>query len=234
MVLILSNVEDPRTPCGGAEYPGRFDGALAAQLDLTDEPVTRTQALSYFGQSRNGHAIAYEVIFSPPRSWSILWGICEPDVRHSMDTAYAAAITSTMKYIEENISYTRRGRNGVRQIDADILWAQFEHHADPRGRPDRHTHVLIDTKVRGSDEQWGHLDVRPLRYNAEADTFQAIFKSAVTIHSRDIVGLSLEERPPFEVGEKPRLEVAGMPDELITKFFGESVSNWQDSDWQFL
>lgn len=234
MVLILSNVEDPRTPCGGAENPGRFDGALAAQLDLAYEPVTRTQALNNFSQSKKGHTIAYELIFSPPHSWSILWGLSEPDVRDSMDTAYTAAITSTMKYVEENISYTRRGRNGVRQIDADILWAQFEHFSDRHRRPDRHTHVLIDTKVRGSDGQWGHLDVRPLRNNAEANTFQAVFKSAVAIHSRNAVGLSLEERPPFESGEKPRLEVAGVPDELILKFFGKSVSSWQDSDWQFL
>lgn len=234
MVLILSNIEDPRKPCGGSEYPGRYKGALAAPLGLTHQPVTRTQALAHFGKSRNGLAIAYEVIFSPPHSWSILWGLSEPDTRQSMEAAYSAAMTQTMEYVEEQLSYTRRGRNGTAQIDASLLWAQFEHFSDWHERPDRHTHVLIDTKVRGSDGQWGQLDVRPLRGNAEAETFQVVFASSIARHSRETVGLSFENRPPFEPGENARFEVAGVPDTLIVEFFGQSTSSWQESDWRVL
>ncbi|MBH0775603.1 MobF family relaxase [Nocardia bovistercoris] len=234
MVLILHNVEDPRKPCGGAESPGHYNGALATSLGFAHQTVTRTQALTNFAQTRNGLAIAYEIVFSPPHSWSIMWGLSESDTVQLMEKAYSAAIDRTMKYVEEQLSYTRRGPNGVRQIDASLLWAQFEHFSDRRERPDRHTHVVIDTTVRGSDEHWGQLDVRPLRNNAEAGTFQAIFESAIAAHSSQMVGLAFEERAAFEPGEKTRFEVAGVPDELITNFFGRSVSSWQESDWQVL
>ncbi|QIS15038.1 MobF family relaxase [Nocardia arthritidis] len=234
MVLILHNIEDPRTPCGGVESPGHYKGALATSLGFADKTVTRTQALAHCAQTRNGLAIAYEIVFSPPHSWSIMWGLSESDTVQLMEKAYVAAIDRTMKYVEEQLSYTRRGLNGIRQIDASLSWAQFEHFSDRRERPDRHTHIIIDTTVHGSDGQWSQLDVRPLRSNAEAGTFQAIFESAIAAYSSQMVGLAFEERAAFEPGDKARFEVSGVPDELITNFFGRSVSSWQESDWQVL
>ncbi|MEC3952575.1 MobF family relaxase [Nocardia sp. CDC153] len=234
MVLIISNIADPRSPCGGAEEPGHYGGALAASLDLLDRPVTRAEALTFFSQGHSGSRIAYEIVLSPPRSWSIIWGLGDSEVRQSLETSHAAALVYAMAYVEKELSYTRRGRNGIAQIDASLLWAQFDHFSDWHERPDRHAHVLISAQVLGSDGQWGQLDVRPLRRNAEAETFQAAFRSSLAQHTRRAVGLRLESRPPFEFGEEPRLEFEGVPDELIMKFFGESVSSWRESDWRVL
>lgn len=143
MVLILSGLPDPRIPCGGSEEAGEYGGALAAHLDLTGKAVTRDQALDYFGRRPDSSTIAYELIFSPPRSWSITWALAGPEVIQSLEACFAAAIAQTLDYVEKSLSYTRRGRNGIRQIDASILWARFDHFSDRHERPDRHAHILI-------------------------------------------------------------------------------------------
>ena len=46
--------------------------------------------------------------------------------------------------------------------------------------------------------------------------------------------MRIEKRDPFPFDDEPRFEFVGVPDELIVRFFGESVSSWRESDWRSL
>lgn len=218
---IITSTANVATGCGGVTSAGRFGGSLAAQLQLLNQPIELNDVLARFNDVCVGPTAAYEIVLSPPRSWSILWGLAESETRDSLDRAHASATEATMKYVEQQLSFTARGPNSVAQLDATgLLWARFDHYADNLARPSRHAHVLIGTRVIGSDRQWGNIDPRQIQANEEAETFEAVFTGRLVGFSQEIVGLRFEHRQPSRPGELPRTEVVGIPDELITKFFG--------------
>ncbi|BCK53193.1 MobF family relaxase [Nocardia wallacei] len=207
--------------CMDPSAEGTFRGLLAKERGLAHREVSPWAALEGFRQTPTGTVAAYELVFSPPRSWSIVWGLADRDTDGAnLDRAHAAAVTATMEYVEHEYTYTRRGVNGVRQIDTTgLLWAQFEHFADGLGRPDRHTHAMIGARVVGSDGEWGPLDPRPLLQVEEAGLFDAYYRGRLVGFSREFVGMRFEEREPNHPGDESRLEVVGVPDELIASFF---------------
>ena len=102
----------------------------------------------------------FDLVFSPPKSVSYLWGVGGDKVRVAIELAHLQAVESTMAYLEDTAVYTRRGKNGVRQQDVagGLIYTRFRHYDSRDGDPQLHDHVVVSNKVLGTDEKWGTLD----------------------------------------------------------------------------
>src|ERR1700722_2007443 len=68
-----------------------------------------------------------------------------------------------MAFVEDHAAFTRRGHNGVLQVDTEgLLAASFVHRTSRAADPQLHTHVLVANKVRAEDGAWLALDAREL------------------------------------------------------------------------
>ena len=86
--------------------------------------------------------------------------------RAGIEQAHAAAVADTLAWLEDHATYTRVGRNGVRQVEVrGLIAAAFTHRDSRAGDPDLHTHVAVSNKVQTLDGRWlaldGRLSTRP-------------------------------------------------------------------------
>jgi conjugative relaxase-like TrwC/TraI family protein len=151
----------------------------------------------------------YDLTFPPVKSVSVLWAIAPRDVAQQIERAHQDAVGDTLRWLEDNATYTRRGRGGVAQVDVTGLVATAFTHRDSRaGDPDLHTHVAISNKVQALGGTWLALDGRQLyqanvaaseRYNTRLETLLG-----------DQLGIVFAERPDGEPGKRPVREIGGI------------------------
>jgi hypothetical protein len=55
----------------------------------------------------------YDLVFSPPKSVSLLHALGSEEVRHAVNQAHLAAWQAALSYLEEQACVTRKGKNGV-------------------------------------------------------------------------------------------------------------------------
>lgn len=115
------------------------------------------------GQQPRKTVAGYDLVFTPSKSISVLWGLGDPATREAITKAHTQAWQDTLAWIESEGALTRGGAGGVRQIDTHGLTAVAFDHLDSRaGDPNLHTHVAVSTKVLGVDGIWRALDGRVL------------------------------------------------------------------------
>ncbi|WP_423464239.1 MobF family relaxase [Promicromonospora sp. MS192] len=135
-------------------------------------PVTDTEVATWLakrGQQPRRAVAGYDLVFTPSKSISVLWGLGNPATREAITRAHTDAWQDTLAWIEAEGALTREGAGGVRQIDTHGLTAVAFDHLDSRaGDPNLHTHVAVSNKVRGVDGQWRALDGRVLHHLAVA------------------------------------------------------------------
>jgi len=97
---------------------------------------------------RSGVA-GYDATFSPVKSVSALWALARPEISTAVERCHDQAVADSLRFMEELAIYTRRGRNGVRQVKTHgIVAASFTHRDSRAGDPDLHTHVAIANRCR--------------------------------------------------------------------------------------
>ncbi|RJO74008.1 hypothetical protein D5S18_18785 [Nocardia panacis] len=166
-------------------------------------------------QSRKAVA-GFDCVFSPPKSISILWGLGDDQIRSAIWKCHTAAVREVLSWAESQYAVTRRGRNGIQQIDADgLIIAAFDHFDNRSGDMDLHTHAVISNKVQGSDGTWSALDARPLFGGAVA--LSCRYNATMAGMLRRHIGFRFEERYRGR-GKQPVLEVVGVDDEMIGEF----------------
>ena len=95
----------------------------------------------------------YDATFSPVKSVSALWALADPRTSAVIQRCHDRAVADSLRYLEDKAIYTRRGRNGVRQVKTrGIIAAAFTHRDSRAGDPDLHTHVAIANKVQAADD----------------------------------------------------------------------------------
>ncbi|MFE7503881.1 MobF family relaxase [Promicromonospora sp. NPDC057488] len=115
------------------------------------------------GQQPRKAVAGYDLVFTPAKSISVLWGLGDPATREAITKAHTQAWQDTLAWIESEAALTRGGAGGVRQLDTHGLTAVAFDHLDSRaGDPNLHTHVALSTKVLGVDGIWRALDGRVL------------------------------------------------------------------------
>jgi conjugative relaxase-like TrwC/TraI family protein len=159
----------------------------------------------------------YDLTFSPVKSVSVLWAISDPKAAAVIERAHQAAIKDALDFIESKALFTRRGTNGVRQVDVRGLVATAFTHRDSRaGDPDLHTHVAVANKVQTLDGKWLAIDGRPL-HKAVVSASET-YNTALERHLVDALGVRFEERPNEDARKRPVREIVGVDPELNRRF----------------
>ncbi|WP_370107468.1 MobF family relaxase [Nocardioides sp.] len=159
----------------------------------------------------------YDLTFSPVKSVSVLWAISDQKTAAVIERAHQAAIKDALDFIESKALFTRRGTNGVRQVDVRGLVATAFTHRDSRaGDPDLHTHVAVANKVQTLDGKWLAIDGRPL-HKAVVSASET-YNTALERHLVDALGVRFAERPNEDARKRPVREIVGVDPELNRRF----------------
>ena len=158
----------------------------------------------------------YDLSFSPVKSVSTLWAVAPRDVSDVIEACHRDAVADTITWIEDNAAFTRRGRNGVEQVNVrGLIAAAFTHRDSRAGDPDLHTHVAVSNKVQALDSTWLALDGRAIyknnvpaseRYNTRLEALLAE-RLGVSFANREPTGRSNE-------GKHPIREITGIDGDL--------------------
>ncbi|MEA5456915.1 MobF family relaxase [Sinomonas sp. JGH33] len=186
----------------GAQYFRELNGRNASDKEelgrfITANTKPASQAVS-----------GYDLVFAPAKSVSVLWAIGGEEARTAIEAAHHEAIEETMRYLEREAVYTRRGRNGVRQEDVEggLVYTMFRHYDSRTGDPQLHDHVVVANRVKGLDGKWGTLDGSLLyQFNVAASEH---YNRTVTEKVCARLGLGLTERKAS--GDQPVMEIAGV------------------------
>ena len=158
----------------------------------------------------------YDLVFTPPKSVSIAWGLGDEQLRRGIESAHERAIQDVIRHLEKNVVMTRRGRNGVRQIETSsgVIGTKFRHWDSRAGDPNLHDHVVIANRVQGVDGQWSSIDGRMIyAYGVEASE---LYNSLVQQYVTELTGLQFEARSLN--GKQPVHEIVGIDDEMVRAF----------------
>lgn len=158
----------------------------------------------------------FDLVFTPPKSFSIAWGLGDEQLRRGIESAHERAIQDVIRYLEKNVVMTRRGRNGVRQIETSsgVVGTKFRHWDSRAGDPNLHDHVVIANRVQGVDGQWSSIDGRMIyAYGVEASE---LYNSLVQQYVTELTGLQFEARSLN--GKQPVHEIVGIDDEMVRAF----------------
>src|SRR5262245_10256148 len=154
----------------------------------------------------------YDLVFSPPKSVSLLHALGEPAVRFRVDQAHLAAWQAAVAYLEEEGCATRRGKNGViREQGGGFVAAAYRHRTSRAHDPHLHTHVVVANMTQGADGEWRALDGEPLLRTqrlAAGYLYQAHLRNELTR------SLGVEWAPV----EKGMAEIVGVPDQALAAF----------------
>lgn len=198
------------------EPPGRWWGRGRTALGLEgtvagDElrsvldahhPTTGTRLGRRFGDSS---ARGFDATFSAPKSVSVLWALSpDPWVRAEVLAAHDTAVTTALSWFEQHGALTRRGRDGVHQVDmTGLAVAVFRQHTSRAMDPQLHTHAVIAAKVQDDTGRWLALDARFLKYQQR--TIGTIYDAALRTELTTRLGVTWTERDPgvFDLARVP-------------------------------
>ncbi|MHB1526548.1 MAG: MobF family relaxase [Candidatus Dormibacteria bacterium] len=174
------------------EAPGRWIGrgavedlGLTGRVSLTEnreryealmagrDPDTGAQLTK--GQPGGARVAGYDLLFTCPKSVSILWALTDDRAfADQLETAHKDAVDVALAWLEEQVSFVRRGHASGGHDDpnpdtiryertAGLVAAAFFHRAtrpvDGAEDPHMHTHVVVANLMRClSDGHWNALD----------------------------------------------------------------------------
>jgi conjugative relaxase-like TrwC/TraI family protein len=129
----------------------------------------------------------FDLTFSAPKSVSVLFGICDDEVRRQIQRGHDRAVYDAVGYLERVAATARRGRGGAESIAGEgFVAAAFRHRTSRAGDPQVHTHVLIANLVRCSDGKWSAVDAR--RIYAHAKTAGYLYEARLRAELTERLG----------------------------------------------
>ena len=159
----------------------------------------------------------FDMVFTPPKSVSLAWGLGDKTLREGVQKAHEAAIGDVVKFLEDQVVMTRRGRNGVRQIDIEggLIATKFRHWDSRSGDPNLHDHLVISNRVKGADGRWSAIDGRTLyAWNVAASE---LYNAKLAEYLEQNLGLvCVPEATKSELS--PVMEIAGFDREMVERF----------------
>ena len=160
---------------GAREAPGQWSGSAAPLLGLAGE--VDADALGHVLEhvdpagtyrltgARSVPVVAgFDATFCAPKSVSMLFALCPPEVSNEVRNATDAAVSASLSVLEEVACRVRRGQGGHTVLEGDgFVAAAFRHRTSRAGDPHLHTHVVIANLAHSpNDGRWTALDARPL------------------------------------------------------------------------
>lgn len=230
---------DPDEPPGrwwgeGQEGVGLAGEVAADQLENMLQgrhPVNGVPLGRVFGDRS---ARGFDATFSAPKSVSLLWGLSpDPWVRAEVLAAHDGAVEAALGWFAQHGAHTRRGTDGVHQVDTrGIVAGLFRQHTSRTMDPQLHTHAVIWSKVQDRTGKWLALDARFLKQQQRSIgwIYDAALRSELTAR----LGVDWD---PIEDGAG-QSDLDGMPESLRHLFsersnhvaakLSELVRRWVD------
>ena len=165
---------------------GTAAGVDAHQV-YADRGLSLDEALLHVDSRIDVRRPGYDVVFSAPKSVSVVYGLATPEVAEEVRTAHLTAIREAMNYLELFVAQSVRGHKGegrpaVRVGTDGLIAAAFEHRSSRADDPQLHTHVVIANLLQGPDGHWGAIDSAALyRHQLTAGyIYQAVLRGELT------------------------------------------------------
>lgn len=186
------------------------------QVVRKNPPITSERINGFIAQAKREarYPVAgYDMVFTPAKSISVLWGIGNERTRKAIMKAHSEAVESSLHWIEDNAVFTRSGAQGQEKIDCDgATVAKFVHFDNRAGDPNLHTHCAMLNRVHCADDKYRTVDGTVL--HRAAVTGSEHYNQRVT----ELVAryLDVEFEPVVKSrGGRPVWEVKGIPDALM-------------------
>jgi conjugative relaxase-like TrwC/TraI family protein len=210
------------------EPPGRWWGSGRAAVGLDGEVLPeQLQALLEGRHPATGATLGrrfgdraargFDATFSAAKSMSVLWALsADPWVRAEVTAANDAAVDAALAWLERHGAVTRRGRDGVDQVDSrGLVAALFRQHTSRTADPQLHTHAVIWAKVQDPTGTWLALDARFLKHQQRSIgwIYDAALRAELTAR------LGVTWGPVIE----GHADMVGVPDELLAEFSQRST-----------
>ncbi|MGW4336613.1 MobF family relaxase [Rhodococcus koreensis] len=181
---------------------------------ISDAQVTEFIADNY--RKMRQPVAGYDLVFTPMKSVSLLWGLGDPRVKEIIEAAHRQAVDETLGYVEDELTYTRRGAGGTRMVKAEgLLIARFDHWDNRVGDPNLHTHCAVLNRVYAEDK-WTTIDGR-MFYRAAVSASERYNTRVADLVARNL-GVSFAPRADTPADKQPVYEVEGIPLALIEEF----------------
>jgi len=162
----------------------------------------------------------YDLTFTPVKSVSTLWAVADREVARQVEDAHHAAVEQTLKWLEQEVLFTRRGRGGVQQVKAMGLVAGLFTHRDSRSAdPHLHTHVAVSNKVQDATGAWLAVDGRVL-YKANvtlSETYNTLLEAELVAR----LGVRFQARRlglKTGASKRPVREIVGIDERLAASW----------------
>jgi conjugative relaxase-like TrwC/TraI family protein len=106
----------------------------------------------------------YDLVFSVPKSVSLLHALGGEEARRAVNEAHTAAWQAALSYLEEEACVIRRGAQGrFRERAAGFVAAAYQHRTSRAQDPHLHTHVIVANMAQSPDDgAWRALDGEPI------------------------------------------------------------------------
>jgi conjugative relaxase-like TrwC/TraI family protein len=205
-----------------SETLGRFVGRGAVAFGLAESDVSPVALERLFGtgadprtgkslgrgfaSGRAGVVAGFPMSFSPPKSVSVLWACADTAISAEVLAAHEAAVEVAVAFLDEHGSFTRRGHNGVLQVDTEgLVGVTFVHRTSRAADPQLHTHLLIANKVRAADGKWLSIDGRELftHQKAAGMLYKAALRAELTRRC-DVAWTDVDENGIAEIVGVPQ------------------------------
>jgi len=157
-----------------------------------------------------------DLVFTPPKSLSVLWALGDDETRRTIDRLHTDAVSNALSWFQDEALYTRTGRTGEQQIDTKgMIVTRYEHYDSRAADPNRHTHAVVSIKVEGVDGVWRSIDTKAAHRHAVAcsQRYNALIMDLA--HRELGVELTTRDMGP---NKQPVIEVAGVGQQLIDLF----------------
>lgn len=217
---VADGAEEYFSGCGIAQ--ATWIGALAPELGVSGrvEPEQFRQVMAGFRpgeattlaqQFARRKVLGIDMVFSAPKSVSVMWVLAPAEVRRAIEDAHDQALLSTFAMIEEHCAYGRQGAGGVHKVKGEGLIASTYHHITSReSDPQLHTHVPIANMIKLAEDKWASLDTARLFYIAPtaSKTYSQHLRNNLT------QALGVE----WDTTRHGLADIKGFPAELIENF----------------
>lgn len=145
------------------------------------------EALAHVDERVDVRRPGYDVVFSAPKSVSVLYGLAESQIADQVREAHTYAISQAMAYLELFVARGARGKHrdgqqAVRVATDGLIATAFEHRASRADDPQLHTHVVIANLLHRTDGHWTAIDSAALYHHRHAAgyVYQAVLRGELT------------------------------------------------------
>lgn len=132
-----------------------FKRLCAGRNPLTNKPLLAS------GKVDEAHTAGVDIQLAPPKDFSVLWALADPEMHALLDNAYNEAVAETLEMIRSRYVYTRLAKDGKEHVASSAMIGATFHHSESRsGDPQPHAHNFGLNLIKSPDGKWRALEAK--------------------------------------------------------------------------